>query len=80
MVADIEEDLKHNIAALQETEAEDKLGINWGKTNAMVVSREPMECTIEVEGYSVMEAVYLEVKFSAVGGWKENCVEELVLQ
>ena len=43
MVADNEEDLKHNIAT------QHKLGIHWGKTNTTVVSRKPMECNFEVE-------------------------------
>ena len=33
LVADVEEDLKHGIAAIQEVVREHKLGINWGKTN-----------------------------------------------
>ena len=49
LVADNEEDLKNNITALQEAVREHKLQINWGKTNTMVISREPMECNIEVE-------------------------------
>ena len=70
LVANTEEDLKHNIAALQEAVKEHKLGINWRKTNTMVVSRKPMECTIEVEEHSVEsveEVMYLGVKFSADG-------------
>ena len=31
LVADTEEDLKHNIAALQEAVREHKLAINWGR-------------------------------------------------
>ena len=68
LVADTEEDLKHNIAALQEAVREHKLGINWGKTNTMVISRGQMECNIEVEEYSVEsveEVVHLGKKFSA---------------
>ena len=70
MVADNVEDLKHNIAALQEAVREHKLGVNWGKTNTMVVSRERMKCNIEVEEHSVErgeEVVYLEVRFSVDG-------------
>ena len=48
LVADTEEDLKHNIAALQEAVREHKLGINWGKTNTVVVSSEPMKCNIKI--------------------------------
>ena len=53
LVTDNVEDLKHNIAALQEAVRKNMLGVNWGKTNTMVVSREPMECNIEVEEHSV---------------------------
>ena len=53
LVADTEEDLKHNIAALQEAVRAHKLAINWGKTNTMGGSREPMECNVEVEEHSV---------------------------
>ena len=70
LAADNEEDLKYDIAALQEAVREHKLGIHWGKTNTMVVSREPMECNIKAEEHSVEsveEVVYLGVKFSAEG-------------
>ena len=53
LVVDNEEDLKHNIAALQEAVREHKLGIHWRKTNIMVVSRKPMECNIKAEEHSV---------------------------
>ena len=53
LVADNVEDLKHNIAALQEAVRKQKLRVNWGKTNTMAVSRERMKCNIEVEEHSV---------------------------
>ena len=53
LVAVNKENLKHHITALQEAAREHKLGINWGKTNTMVVSREQMKCNIEVEEHSV---------------------------
>ena len=67
LVADNKGDLKHNIAALQEAVREHKLGINWQKTNTMVVCREPMECNIVAEEHSVesvAEVVCLGIKFS----------------
>ena len=70
LIADNEEDLKHNITVLHEAVREHKLQINWGKTNTMVISKEPMECNIEVEEHSVKsmkEVVYLGVKFRRVG-------------
>ena len=70
LVADNVEDLKHNIAALQEAVRKHKLGVNWGRTNTMVVSRERMKCNIEVEEHSVEsveKVVYLEIRFSADG-------------
>ena len=84
LVADNEEDLKHNITLLQEAAREHKLQINWGKTNTMVISKEPMECNIEVEEHSVKsmkEVVYLGVKFRRVGiecfwGNAEECIWE----
>ena len=53
LVADNVEHLRHNITALQEAVREHTLGI---KTNTMVVSREQMECNIEVEEHSVESA------------------------
>ena len=70
LVAENEEDLKHNIKALQETIRMHKLTINWGKTNTMVISRKPTEYNIEIEEHcvkSVNETVYLGVKISADG-------------
>ena len=69
LVADNVEDLKHNIAA-QEAVRKHKLGVNWGKTNTMVVSSERMKCNIEVEEHSVEsveKVVYLEIRLSADG-------------
>ena len=62
MVAVTEEDLKHNIAALEEA-------VREHNTNTMVVSREPMEWNIKVEEHSVEsaeEVVYLGVMFMAI--------------
>ena len=66
LVAENEEDLKYNITALQEAVREQKLGINQGKTNSLVISREP----IEVEEHSVKsmkEVMHLGVTFSMDG-------------
>ena len=50
-------------------------GINWVKANTMVVSKEPMECNIEVKGRSVKivprSLVHTE-------GWKENCIDRRI--
>ena len=48
LVTENEEDLKHNIKALQEAIRMHKLAINWGKTNTTVISRKPMKCNIEI--------------------------------
>ena len=75
LVTDNEEDLKNNITALQEAVSKHKLGINWGKTNTMVISRNEVECNIEVEEHSVKsaeEVVYLGVKISAGGRMEEK--------
>ena len=53
LVTQDEGDIKHNIKALHEAVKEHKLVVNWGKTNAMVFSREAAECDIEVEGQHV---------------------------
>ena len=70
LVAENEEDLKHNIKALQEAIRMRMLAINWGKTNTMVISRKSTESNIEVEQHSVKnvnETVHLGVKISADG-------------
>ena len=83
LVADNVEDLKHNIAALQEAVRKHKLGVNWGKTNTMVVSRERMKCTIEVEEHSVEsveKVVYLEIRFSADGRMEREVNRRIGMQ
>ena len=37
-----EEDIQHNIEALKKVISGHKLAVNWGKTNAIVISREAM--------------------------------------
>ena len=62
LVAENEEDLKHNIKALQKALRMHKLASNWGKTDNIVISRKPMECNIEIKEHSVKsvnETVYI---------------------
>ena len=66
----------------EEAVTQHKLGINWGKTNTMVISKKAVECNIEIEEHSVKsvkEVVYLGVKISADGRMEEK-LEEWVLQ
>ena len=48
LVMNNEEDIQHNSEALQKAISGHKLAVNWGKTNAMVISREATECDIKV--------------------------------
>ena len=52
-VTETEEDLEHNISALQSAVKEHKLAVNWTKTNTMAIGRETTECKVEVEGHNV---------------------------
>ena len=72
LITEREEDLQHNIRALQTAVKEHKLAVNWTKTNMMAIGREITGCTckVEVDGHNVdnvSEAVYLGVKFSEDG-------------
>ena len=70
LVTEREEDLQHNIRALQAAVKEHRLVVNWTKTNMVAIGREITRCKVEVEGHNVenvSEAVYLGVKFSAKG-------------
>ena len=70
LVTEREEDLQHNIRALQTAVKEHKLAVNWTKTNTMAIGREITGCKVEVDGHNVenvSEAVYLGVKFSEDG-------------
>ena len=62
----MEEDLEHNISALQTAVKEQGLAVNWTKTNTIAIGGETTGCKVEVEGHNVenvREAVYLGVKF-----------------
>ena len=70
LVTELEEDLQHNIRALQTAVKEHKLAVNWTKGNKMAIGREITGCKVEVEGQNVKnvsEVVYLGVKFSEEG-------------
>ena len=70
LVTETEEDLEHNIRALQTAVKKHKLAVNWTKTNTMAIGRETTGCKVEVEGHNLenaSEAVYLGVKFSEDG-------------
>ena len=72
LITEREEDLQHNIKALQTAVKEHKLGVIWTKTNTMAIGREITGCTckVEVDGHTVenvSKAVYLGVKFSEDG-------------
>ena len=69
----MEEDLEHNISALQTAVKEQGLAVNWTKTNTIAIGGETTGCKVEVEGHNVenvREAVYLGVKFSEDGRMK----------
>ena len=73
LITEREEDLQHNIRALQTAVKEHKLAVNWTKTNTMSIGREITGCKVEVDGHNVenvSEAVYLGVKFSEDGRMK----------
>ena len=73
LVTEREEDLQHNIRALQTAVKEHKLAVNWTKTNTMAIGREITGCKVEVDGHNVenvSEAVYLGVNVSEDGRMK----------
>ena len=62
LITEREEDLQHDIKALQTAVKEHKLAVNWTKTNTMVIGREMTGCKVEVDGHTVenvSDAVYL---------------------
>ena len=66
-----EEELKWNVEKLHEAMKRHKLKVNnWSKSNTMVFSKVPTECSIEIGGKrvkNVKEALYLGVKPSEDG-------------
>ena len=48
LVTEREEDLQHNIRALQAAVKEHKLAVNWTKANTMAIDREITGCKVEV--------------------------------
>ena len=63
----MEEDLEHNISTLQTAVKENRLAVNWTKTNTIAIGKDTTGCKVEVEGHIVenmREAVCLGVKFS----------------
>ena len=53
LITEREEDLQHNIRALQTAVKEHKLAVNWTKTNTMAIGREITGCKEEVDGHNV---------------------------
>ena len=48
LVTETEEDLEHNISALQTAVKEHRLAVNWTKTNTIAIGREATGCKVEV--------------------------------
>ena len=46
VVAEMEENLEHNISALQTAVKEHRLVVNWTKTNTIAIGREATGCKV----------------------------------
>ena len=56
MIAQKEEDISWNVGSFHEVVKRHGLTINSRKTNTMVFSREPTECTVEVGDVQLKQA------------------------
>ena len=65
-----EEDLKWNVEKLFEAMKQHRMKVNCSKSNTMIFSRVPTECTLEIDGEkmkNVREIVCLRVKLNEDG-------------